>query len=321
VKPGTPFRLIAPGKLILIGEYAVLDGSRGVVMAVDRYVSTTMCEKIDSNKQGLVSFARRVGAQFLAADASNQGYQADSSEFFQHGVKLGLGSSAAVTVGAVASVFHEHGFDIENDTVRQDIWKAAHQAHCVFQGVRGSGIDLAASIFGDFIVLERGQASDIPVFTRMEMPRRLKQIFFWTGRSASTPELLGLVNLYKSRDPQGYSKITSEMSALTGQFIDACGTDNSETLLAVVERYAELMNRLGRLSSAPIVTEQMRTIFKTIQAVGGAAKPSGAGGGDFIVAFLPGDADLKRLLRETKSVDMLPVRLRPDRRGVHVTAA
>jgi phosphomevalonate kinase len=310
-------RFIAPGKLILIGEYAVLEGSRGVVMAVDRYVSMAMCNRAAENKQGLVSFARRVGARFLAADVTNQGYQADSSEFFQHGTKLGLGSSAAVTVGAVASVFHEHGLDIENNAVRQDIWKAAHQAHCDFQGVTGSGIDLAASIFGDSIVLERDQATRTPIFSRVELPRRMKQIFFWTGRSASTPELLESVNSYKSRDALGYSQLTSEMSALTEQFIDACRTE-SQTLLTVVERYAELMERLGRLSHAPIVTEQMKTVFKTITEFGGAAKPSGAGGGDFIVAFLPADTNFSRLLQETKFV---AIRLRPDRRGVHVIAA
>ena len=48
--------------------------------------------------------------------------------------------------------------------------------------------------------------------------------------------------------------------------------------------YGRAMNRLGQEAGAPIVTQEHERVMTIAAEMGGAAKPSGAGGGDCAVA-------------------------------------
>jgi mevalonate kinase len=95
----------APGKLILTGEYAVLDGAPALVVAVDRRVSARRRTGPQGSSPFLVSVAEeiaRVYGKDSPAAAAALEISVDSSSFFLGNTKLGLGSSAAVTVAATA---------------------------------------------------------------------------------------------------------------------------------------------------------------------------------------------------------------------------
>ncbi|HET9987116.1 MAG TPA: hypothetical protein VFQ65_01320 [Kofleriaceae bacterium] len=95
----------APGKLILTGEYAVLDGAPALVVAVDRRVTARRRTGPHGSSPFLVAvadeIARVYGPDSPAAAAAME-IVVDSSTFFLGNTKLGLGSSAAVTVAATA---------------------------------------------------------------------------------------------------------------------------------------------------------------------------------------------------------------------------
>jgi phosphomevalonate kinase len=95
----------APGKLILTGEYAVLDGAPALVVAVDRRVSARRRIGPHGSSPFLVAvaeeIARAYGVDAPEARAAME-IVVDSSTFFLGNTKLGLGSSAAVTVAATA---------------------------------------------------------------------------------------------------------------------------------------------------------------------------------------------------------------------------
>jgi phosphomevalonate kinase len=95
----------APGKLILTGEYAVLDGAPALVAAIDRRVLARRHTGPLGSSPFLVAvadaIARRRGADDPAAKAAME-IVVDSSALYDDATKLGLGSSAAVTVAATA---------------------------------------------------------------------------------------------------------------------------------------------------------------------------------------------------------------------------
>ena len=120
----------APGKLVWLGEYAVLDGAPALVMAVDRYARVRLDPRSDTRvvvhaanlplaplrgrlADGAVSFDPAV-PQWRAAMALIEhcatslarGFEAriDTSDLYSDTGKLGLGSSAASLV-ALASAF------------------------------------------------------------------------------------------------------------------------------------------------------------------------------------------------------------------------
>lgn len=95
----------APGKLLLTGEYAVLEGAPALVVAVTRRVVARRRAGATGSSPFLISvadeLARRFGDRHPATRAAFE-IVVDSSAFFIGSAKIGLGSSAAVTVAATA---------------------------------------------------------------------------------------------------------------------------------------------------------------------------------------------------------------------------
>ncbi|HVJ29572.1 MAG TPA: phosphomevalonate kinase, partial [Gammaproteobacteria bacterium] len=117
----------APGKLVALGEYAVLDGAPAVVLALDRYAEVTLDETADGvcrlTTRSSTVVERRFDAgkssgaalvDLVAAAAPHLAWTAtiDSQAFFAGSAKLGLGSSAAVLTawaGAFAAFARDKG--------------------------------------------------------------------------------------------------------------------------------------------------------------------------------------------------------------------
>ena len=152
----------APGKLIIAGEYAVLQGGPAVVVAVNRRVVATIGERTMASPF-LAAVTAALAEEFGDDDEITQRSLAihiDSSALYLDGAKLGLGSSAAVTVAAVALAIG----NTTNNLPR--IYRIAAHAHAEAQGARGargSGADIAAAVFGGALQFQRsGAHSQLP---------------------------------------------------------------------------------------------------------------------------------------------------------------
>jgi phosphomevalonate kinase len=170
-----------PGKLMIAGEYAVLEPKqKSVVAAVNRYV-TAYIDPSNENKlslpdMGLIDIAWEIANGDVKFDSSDTRLDfirnsiAVVSEFLKEksgplssfkmdmksqlddtlsGKKYGLGSSAAVTAAVVSAILYFHNYKQKPSSL-EDIFKLSVLAHFKTQG-SGSGADIAASIYGGWL--------------------------------------------------------------------------------------------------------------------------------------------------------------------------
>jgi phosphomevalonate kinase len=280
-------RVLAPGKAILCGEYAVLHGAPAISVAVDRCVrgwigpgqGTALSPFLIEAMTRAHALLKELGKE--APELLQSGFLGvDSSALFDGRDKLGLGSSAAVTVAALGAALAHHGVSLDD---KRKIFEIADAAHQAAQGTRGSGIDVATAVYGGAIRFQRqgGEAS----IQEIALPSSLRLTFVYTGKPASTPELIGRVKALAEAQPARHEACIGRLTMHAQAFAAAAASDDLPALIAAASSYGDAMAHLGEASGAPIVTQAHAQMAALARRHGGAAKPSGAGGGDLGVAF------------------------------------
>ncbi len=297
----------APGKLFLSGEYAVLEGAPAVVVAVDVRARAWTCGPEGEPRESSVFIqeARKAVANHLAGDEAALSaipqVRADSSGFYKDGRKLGLGSSAAVTVAAVQAIL-----GAVSDPERDDrflVARLAGSAHRAAQGGRGSGADVAAAALGGVIRFEGGHALALA-----EQPC-VVVVAVAAGSPASTVDLVRRVEALSKEKQSQHWGLRREMAAVAELLAQAHQRRGAAEVVRLSRRYGDLMERLGRAAGAPIVVSAHRRAMELAERLGGAAKPSGAGGGDFAVALFEDPERAEAFSRAAEKEKLLVVPL------------
>ena len=295
----------APGKLFVLGEYAVLDGCPAVVAAVDRFVTARVQVGapgagvwIEAEGHGTVRFDAGdpppedgplrfvIAAWRSVADRwprlADRGLRIELSSTLDDPVtgKTGLGGSAATVVATVAAL--HAALDVAADTAggRLALLDAALAAHRRAQGGTGSGGDVVASLFGGVTLFEpRGEAP--PVVTRVPWPAGAELLAGWSGTAASTT---GLVQRYRATAMQAAARtgFFERTRAAVADFV--AGLRGGRIAIEALNAAGDALDRLGTDLSVPIVTPALRSLVGAARACGAAAKASGAGGGDCAIA-------------------------------------
>ena len=274
----------APGKLFLIGEYAVLHGHPAIVAAVDRRVTGRFIPGGAPATPLVKSIVESVRS-YLLEDGGTPPDGApllDSSALASETGKLGLGSSAAVAAAGVGALLDAAGCDLEyTQTLALML---AHRAHRAAQGGRGSGADVAAAIYGGILSYRR-RGQDVTV-QPVDLPDGIELVVFSTGMPSSTVDHVRALEAHAVEKPEPCMARLAEIGAAARAFTAACVDDTAAGIIEAVTQANVLLGVLGREMGLPIVTPALAEGAKLAAALGGAAKPSGAGGGDVGVAFL-----------------------------------
>jgi phosphomevalonate kinase len=289
----------APGKVLLTGGYAVLDGAPAIVAAVDRYA-------VADGEQVASSAAPEVRAAFGTEPAPEVDVRALHDE---SGRKLGLGSSAAAVVAAIGWRAAARGEDPRLPLVRARVFRAARAAHARVQA-GGSGVDIAASVHGG--VLRYSASGQGASLQTLEPPSDLVTAVYFSGRSARTSELRARVDRFRARDPK--AAVFEDLRACAQRAADAFSSDVRGFVFAARD-FGCALDALGRTADAPIVPPEFLELAKVAALEGAAFLPSGAGGGD--VAVWLGTAPPSpsfAALAQARAMHLLPLEI--DRGGV-----
>jgi phosphomevalonate kinase len=301
----------APGKAIVCGEYAVLEGAPAISIAVDRYAIATLGDPdAKAGRTPFVVAALAHSARALSRpELADLAVRVDSSGLYEQGGKLGLGSSAAVTAAVVGLAFAHTGASLDD---RARLFTVADAAHAEAQGVVGSGIDVATSVYGGAIEFERlpGQS---PKISPVHWPSSLRISFVYSGTSASTPDLVGRVRRLRDRDAARYTSCMDALADIARSFALALRSGDASSAVAAAARWTPALDALGHAADAPIVTPFFDWLHRSASAHGAAAKPSGAGGGDLgvILATALGEP-IDTLSRSLHHEGMNPLSLVPN---------
>ena len=292
-------KVVAPGKLLLAGAYAVLEGAPALVAAVDRYALADTKEK-----------ALSVSREVRAAIGNGKAPHVDSRALYDGESKLGLGSSAAVLVASLGARAVARGVDVLKCEVRDGIFRLARRAHSEVQ-VGGSGIDVAASVYGG--VLEYTVRPNEPVIRSVSLPEGLVIDAVWSGTSARTSDLRLRVDSLHDRDPETFRARIRELADASKKAIRAL-LDPAAFVEASRETAAALI-ALGRDADAPIVPAPFVELGALAEKEDAAFFPSGAGGGD-VGVFIGLRPASESFLARLRHLGMRPLGLGIDRGGV-----
>ena len=311
----------APGKLILTGEYAVLDGAPALVIAVNRRVVARVRGPVPAGSSPfLVAVADELAARRGKDDPSVKaamGIAVDSSAFYDGPTKLGLGSSAAVTVAATRLALAEAG-----EGARAEVLEIATAAHATAQGARGargSGADIASAVHGGTIKFEGGRATKLGPW-----PEGLVLIPFFTGVSADTATLVARVMEARAASPTtvdaALTAVADASSAAIAPFTSRY-TGTSTVVLGAFSLAAVAIDRLAIATGVALVPDCVKAARAAMAALGGTAKTTGAGGGDIGIAVIPSTADVTSARRALIQCGCQPLSLSVDEVGVDLRAA
>jgi phosphomevalonate kinase len=129
-------------------------------------------------------------------------------------------------------------------------------------------------------------------------------VLVWTGTPADTTTLVTQVNAARgARTASALRELGDTALALAAAFAaeDAAGA------VEVVARGAIALAALGAAAQAPLVPPIWREVHDLARVHGGAAKPTGAGGGDLLLAVFAKADDAETFRREAAGRGMTPV--------------
>jgi len=304
----------APGKLVILGEYLVLEGGPCLVAAVDRRARVELGRAVGDRGQITTwmpvaeqhGFGSGQPSQLALVDQLRQGLglsdqifdaELDTRAFFDpdSGEKLGVGSSAALSCAlwaALQRLFQEGALDLT--------YPSLDGLRGVLQGGSGSGVDLAASFAGGLQRFERLAGEHGARLVPLTWPAEVIFTVVYSGHGTVTADFVGEYQAWRRATGTAGDALLERMKTVATAGCEAVATGRGTDLIGALEQYGGLMAKLGEAMGQAVVTPTHGRLAEVARDLGGAYKPSGAGGGDVGIA---GFTDRQALLAFEAAVD------------------
>ena len=250
------------------------------------------------------------------------------------GVKYGLGSSAAVVVAVVTAIMARF---TKEEPDKDVIFKLAALAHVNIQG-SGSGADIAASVYGGILQYSSFQAEwllqaskDVSSIhellemdwiylsiKRLTLPETVSFCVGWTGKPASTTKLVSRILELRDDNPKAFEAFLLKSERAVHDLLTGMEEGNQELLFNGVKANREALATVGNKADVLIETDLLGTLCDLADQLGGAGKPSGAGGGDCGIAFMPSKSQAEQLFASWEEAGIKPLPITSHPEGVTV---
>lgn len=287
----------APGKIILVGEHAVVYGAQAIAMPIKTGIRVAIA-KLAHEKIGLGPIIRGVGPFFMGEFYKNSAscpailklalnYLTESFGPMMLDLAIvvdgslpagrGLGSSASLSVALIKGIFRYFSWELSDD----DLKRHALALETIFHG-QPSGIDHSVVIKEQVIGFRRENGE--PKVWSIKPHEKLKFVVGIVGPHDGTKNAVRELSERKKRHSLVYDKIfqgLDEIAVFMEQALKAGHVASVGELMNIAQGY------LNALSLSTPDIEKLCTVARAHGALG--AKLTGAGGGGAVIALIDDD--------------------------------
>jgi hydroxymethylglutaryl-CoA reductase len=280
------------GKVILLGEHAVVYGIRAVAAPIN----LAMQAKVWDNSNGVHLIIPRWGVEEKIQRGADHKYSIYKSldlilekmNLQNCGMKIevvphipramGLGGSAALAVAIIRALDDHYQLKMSNEAIN----KLAFESEILAHG-NASGIDNTLATYGKFILFKKG---DPPIMQELKNKKPIPIVIGLSGVESLTARMVSGVRQRWENNKKLYNRIFKEIDELSLQSLEAIENHDLEQL-------GELMNINQGLLNALQVSSQELEVMIDISRRNGAlgAKLTGSGGGGAMVAICPENSE------------------------------
>ena len=279
----------ANGKVILLGEHAVVYGKPAIAVPIKNAV---LAEVSDSNHKPEIKVpawdidGKLEESNTIWWEAIQKVFQQldVSDRYFMIHVKpnipaaMGLGGSAAIAVAIIRAVSRHFSLTLTDDAINQLAFQCEKAAHGT-----PSGIDNTIATFGRPLVYQSGEQKRLDL---LEFPKPLNLVIGISDQPSLTVDMVDGVRARWRKNNQLYDALFENFRRVTETGLKASMEGDYKTLGDMMTVNHGLLSAI-QVSSPEL--DRMVQIAMNHGALG--AKLTGAGGGGSIVALCDDNAD------------------------------
>lgn len=299
VVPDHGERSSACGKIILLGEHAVVYGRPAIALPIPLAVESL----VRKGGNGIDLIIPRWGLEQKVKAGSGQGlsgilyYILEQLELDKESMTIeviphvpramGLGGSSALAVAIIRALDEAFGLSLSNERINRLAYECEKAAHGT-----PSGIDNTIATYGTPLLYQRNATQDSEEgganasFDSVSLAEPIPLVIGITGRESLTANTVARVRYAWETHQARYDGIFDQIAALTRAGVDALRDGHFQEL-------GELMNLChGYLNALQLSTPELEELVHIARANGAlGAKLTGGGGGGSMIALCPDSQD------------------------------
>jgi len=281
----------APGKLVLLGEHAVVYGRHAIVTAMDSRMSVTIetvKEKdfiLDAPEVGITNYKKTINnignsmipkevvfvetavKNFIKLYPLKVGIHITTRSAFSS--KIGFGSSSAVTVCVIKVLAELLSVPIS----QKEIFDLAYKTVLQIQQ-KGSGVDVAAAVYGGTLFFKTG-GEEIEKLNVSYIPL----IVGFSGKKVDTVEQLNKVKEKAEKRPRLVEKIYDTIEEIVIKGKESLEHKDFPSLGKLMNENQTSLAKLG------VSTEKLDMLIAAANQAGAYGAKLSGGGGDCMIAL------------------------------------
>lgn len=320
-----------PGKIVISGEYAVLDAAPAIVSTINQKIHITI-QHSDKNHNTYSTSASESIFPFTIDDNYNILWldsdpnlfgmvlksafsilklklkkkiciAIDSSQFFQttkDGIvyKLGIGSSAAVSVGVITALSQY----LKIQSSKESLLIQANSIHQALQGNKGSGIDVVCSYADQGVIECTKDSVKNHRWSTLDWPNGLYLKVLSTSQGSSTKRLITNYQRASHLYSKQFKTVLDQLLEISQSLSNAWRSEDIDLIIDLLRNYDVHIKALDNIGDIGIYTRVHSDIQNISSRYDVFYKPSGAGGGDIGLAFSSSPDALNDFLDEIGTI-------------------
>ena len=323
----------APGKIFLSGEYFVLDGALATIMSTKQRVKVTIedqtdvdnmfyCSVIDQcfpfnvNNSYQIKWLDEDPGEFglflelsikrMRVKPNNTLFTIDTNDLYFQGTKIGLGSSAAISVAVLNAINNFYGLKLSE----YDLINNSMELHKLHQGKNGSGLDIISSHADSNLIECNKHMLSEQKWNVLDWPKNLIIKGVLTSQQSSTSSMIEKYNIAKHNNSRNFKNLYSQMTKILEEFSEAWHQGNSSDILNLLKKQNTLIKQLDHDFDLGIYTQEHNKILDLAESIDLFYKPSGAGGGDLGVIISDDALKMEKFGNELSNMNHYVIDLR-----------